>query len=125
MPEMSANSACKDVGISQSVFNLWVHKDPIMYERYAHVRYDYLERLHEMMWQLLDINADDISKDNKGRTDSGAIQLLKLKIDTIKWELAKGLPKKYGERLALANDEDSPIPITNITMNVVRSSDDS
>jgi hypothetical protein len=39
------------------------------------------------------------------------VQVVKLQIDTRKWSLAKQMPKKFGDRVALAGEDDSPLKV--------------
>ena len=55
-----------------------------------------------------------------GATDSGAVQKQRLQVDTRKWLLSKLAPKKYGDRMTLAGDEDSPLKIEKIERVVVK-----
>lgn len=119
MPEMSANRACKQVGVPHSSFNLWVRANDKTRERYTSARYDYQELLLEKLFAIVDIDPDKIRTDSRGRLDNGEIQLLRLKADVIKWALSKLAPKRYGERLALASDEDNPLQVVAIKRVVI------
>jgi hypothetical protein len=44
-----------------------------------------------------------------GATDSGAVQKQRLQVDTRKWLLSKIAPRKYGDKVTLAGDEDNPM----------------
>jgi len=52
------------------------------------------------------------------RVDSAAVQWMKLRVDTRKWLVAKVLPVLYGDRVAVANPDGSPIatPVLSITV---------
>lgn len=39
------------------------------------------------------------------------VQIVKLQIDTRKWVLARKAPKKYGDRMAIAGDGESPLNV--------------
>ena len=54
-----------------------------------------------------------------GKVDNGAVQAMRLQVDTRKWLLSKLAPKRYGERVALAADEESPLQV-GINVNFVK-----
>ncbi len=80
----------------------WLQKDPGFATNYAYAR--------EIGGQVI---ADRLRKTAelpvgpKGHD----VQQLRLRIDVDKWLLARWFPKRYGDRVALAGDEDSPVRI--------------
>lgn len=82
-------------------------------EQYARAREIQAERMAD---ELIDI-ADDESGDKSGELEMPngvAVQRSRLRVDTRKWVAAKLLPKKYGEKLTHAGDEENPIAIKRV-----------
>lgn len=79
--------------------NHWLKVDTNFAESFARAREEGYAVLAE---ELLDIADEDPGiLAPSGATDSGAVQHMKLRIDTRKWILSKMLPKVYGDRLQL------------------------
>jgi hypothetical protein len=114
---LSAFKACKAAGVNQSTFNDWLNDDAKLAADYARAREDLLEM---MASDLLDIADRPVGSTDSGSTDSGAVADKKVQIDTRKWLLSKLAPKKYGDRMTLAGDEDSPLAIQKIERVVVK-----
>ncbi len=85
------------------------------YARATEARADYFAE------EMLDI-ADDGSNDWMERRDADGkkvgwqvngenIQRSRLRVDARKWNAARMKPKKYGDRMAIAGDDDSPLRI--------------
>ena len=51
--------------------------------------------------QLIELADSPVPKDADGRTDSGAVQQLRVQIDTRKWVASKFYPALYGDRVAV------------------------
>jgi hypothetical protein len=64
-----------------------------------------------MAQELLDLSDQDVGQTHDNKKDWAAIQKHKLQVDTRKWLLARLAPKKYGDRLAIAGDESSPLKV--------------
>jgi hypothetical protein len=79
----------------------WAHEDPIFRQQYEEAQRARLETWAEQLVTL----ADQPDKN---------VQQRRLQIDTRKWILSKLLPKKYGDRLALAGDDESPLHLSDI-----------
>lgn len=104
----SARSAAKLAGVPISTFCEWVDSDPSLAEQYARARADMIDRIAE---DILIIADEPVGGGDNGMTDGGAVQKQRLQVDARKWLLSKLAPKKYGERLALAGDDESPIKL--------------
>ena len=121
MREGPANSlldACKLSGVSRGQFLSWVEQDKNdLKDKYASARVSLLDRMAE---GLLDISDAEPPTLPTGAVDSAAVAHRKLQIDTRKWLLSKLAPKKYGERLELAGDQDSPLAIKTIERVVIK-----
>jgi hypothetical protein len=105
---LSCFKACQAAGVPNSTFMLWVGSDHSLAERYAQARDDLIERMAQ---ELLDLSDKDVEMSHDGKKDWAAIQKHKLQVDTRKWLLSKLAPKKYGDRLAIAGDEKSPLKV--------------
>jgi hypothetical protein len=107
---LSAFQSCKAVGFGWTAFLETMKEDAALANRYARAREVLIERLASETLALAD-QAPAMVTDERGvtRYDSAAVQHQRLQVDTRKWLLSKLAPKKYGERLELAGDADSPI----------------
>jgi len=114
----SVVSVCSLPGMpcSASIYK-WLSEQPYFSERYARAREVQLE---VMAAELVDI-ADDSSQDRRTIVvngheieivDQDHINRARLRVDTRKWLLSKLAPKKYGDRLELAGDQEAPLTIT-------------
>lgn len=70
-------------------------------ERYARARE---AQAHVYAGEIVDL-AD------AGEARMANVELLRVRIDARKWFAAKVLPKKYGDRVALAGDSESPLRV--------------
>jgi hypothetical protein len=105
---LSALRACQAAGVPQSTFNGWLDADPALVEEYARAREDLIELIAT---QTIEIADAPVGSTDSGATDNGAVQKQRLQVDTRKWLLSKLAPKKYGDRLALAGDQESPLEV--------------
>lgn len=95
----SLASFCREKGVGYSTVMRWLSENATFQENYA--------RAHE---DAGDADADKIS-DVAQRCLAGEFdpQAARVAIDALKWTAGKRKPKKYGDRLQLANDEKSPL----------------
>lgn len=119
---LSAFKACKAAGVPQSTFNLWLNNDPALAEEYARAREDLIELIAQ---EIIDLSDADVGLTPDGKKDWAAIQKHKLQVDTRKWLLSKLAPKKFGEKLELSGDQNSPLLIQKIERLVVKPTDGS
>lgn len=99
----SLRSACKDAGVSVSVFLRWVDADKELQEQYARARA-----------RLLDMQAEELEAiGDQAANAETAVQVagLRLKADNRKWLLSKLAPKKYGDKLEI----DQKTTLTDLT----------
>lgn len=94
----------------------WIDSDPIFASRFAHARELGEEAIHQECLAIADspLIGDETEEDSEGRVKTRRSDMLghrKLQIETRLKLLAKWNPKKYGERMALAGDAESPIKI--------------
>jgi hypothetical protein len=103
---MSCWKACEKAGVKNSTFMLWVSQDSALAESYAHARENFVERIAQEVMELSDV---DVGETPDGRKDWAAVQKHKLQVDTRKWLLSKLAPKKYGEKIEISGDKESPL----------------
>lgn len=111
----SVRSILRDEGMpSRDTLDKWLESDSIKVDQYARALEDRAELKFES------IEADYMEEPQRdpesGRIDSAWVALQRLKIDAKKWELAKMMPKKYGDKQEIdhKNNGESFIPIINI-----------
>jgi hypothetical protein len=92
--------------VKNSTFMLWVSQDSALAESYAHARENFVERIAQEVMELSDV---DVGETPDGRKDWAAVQKHKLQVDTRKWLLSKLAPKKYGEKIEISGDKESPL----------------
>ncbi len=107
-----------------SVVYDWMKEDEKFSQRFARARDEGHDAIAEECLSIADNASNDWMEvndpDNPGyRLNGDHVQRSKLRIDTRLKLLAKWNPKKYGEKLELAGDQNSPISIV-----VKRYSDD-
>ena len=79
---------------------------PEVTERFMAARGIGFDALAEDALRIID---QPVGKDNKGRTDTGAVQLLRARVDTRLRLLSKWCTARYGERVQVAGDPDAPL----------------
>jgi hypothetical protein len=109
-------SSADDMPVQQTVYN-WLINKPGFLEKYTRARELQADTLAD---ETLDI-ADDARNDwmlARGddeaeiyRVNGENIQRSRLRIDQRKWFVSKVAPKKYGDKLVLGGDADSPVQI--------------
>ena len=67
-----------------------------------------------MAAETLAIADEPVGSTDSGATDSGAVQKQRLQVDTRKWLLSKLAPKRYGDKITLAGDEENPLKVETI-----------
>ncbi|RPJ31895.1 MAG: hypothetical protein EHM17_14725 [Verrucomicrobiaceae bacterium] len=87
-------------------FTRWAEEDAALAEAYARARENFVERIANEVMELSDV---DVGETPDGRKDWAAVQKHKLQVDTRKWLLSKLAPKKYGEKIEISGDKESPL----------------
>lgn len=95
----SLASWCRDNSTGYSSVMRWLETHEYFRENYRRAR------LHSA-----DADAD-LANDVRDRVIAGELapDIARVVLDSIKWTSGKRNPKKYGERMVLAGDEDAPI----------------
>jgi len=107
---MHTNLACRTAGLAPSVFVEWTAADKALGERYTRARELMLDAKAEALTRLHD---EVLTNPQTGALDAASVALLRLRADNEKWLLSKIAPKRYGERVAIAGDNESPLKVEN------------
>ena len=75
---------------------------------------DRTETQLELLNELGD-TAIELSQSTDPKQSNAVVQAVKLKADNLKWVMSKMKPKKYGDKLELAGDQDNPITVNLIS----------
>jgi hypothetical protein len=108
---LSCFKSCEAVSVPIGTFMGWVSADPALAERYTRARETLIER---MAAETLAIADEPVGSTDSGATDSGAVQKQRLQVDTRKWLLSKLAPKRYGDKVTLAGDDENPLKVETI-----------
>jgi len=110
----SLRAICKadDMPSVATIFN-WFRTQEGFVEQYTRAKEEQAETLADEIVSIAD-EADTTVKDMGGGTtavvfDSTAVARNRLRVEARKWVASKLKPKKYGDKLALAGDADSPL----------------
>lgn len=108
----------KEIGIeSASSITDWVRVDEQFSARYARAMDFRCERMAEELLEISDDGSNDwmVREQESGEpitvADHEHIARSKLRVDSRKWLLSKMMPKKYGDRLAVAGDPTAPLNV--------------
>lgn len=112
--------ALRDCGVPSGTFYDALHADADdLRGRYARAKELGLEGLANEMLELADNTLIGTktkeTKDGTFDETGDNVDRSKLQIDTRKWLLARLLPKKYGDRLVHAGDDENPIAFADLT----------
>lgn len=108
--------AVKKVGIGLTTWYDWTYKDPVLAERFARARISG----HEIIaTQTLEIADESPPLTDRGSIDPGFVSWQKNRIWTRMQLLSKWDPKRYGDKLTVAGDQDSPLKIEKIERVIV------
>lgn len=99
----SVRAAIKAVGaISRTLFFEMVDEDKALADQYARAKELGIEAKFESI--EADYNEEPQRDPETGRIDPAWVNLQRLKIGSKQWELAKQMPKKFGDKLDLTSD---------------------
>lgn len=116
---LSLRTVCKadDMPCKTTVFN-WINKYPEFLNQYTRAKQESADALTDEMLDIADNASNDWMATNAGETEKEIfslngehVQRSRLRIETRKWLASKLKPKKYGERVALAGDDESPLKV--------------
>jgi 2-polyprenyl-6-methoxyphenol hydroxylase-like FAD-dependent oxidoreductase len=96
----------------------WLLRHPVFADQYTRARDEQADTLADEIIAIADEQPEIIAVVDKRtgeliehKLDGAFLQWQKNRIDARKWTAMKLKPKKYGERVALAGDADSPVKI--------------
>ena len=120
----SLRSICRDEGMpdKSTVFD-WLRRHPEFADQYARAREDQADTYADEITAIADETPETTPVfDKEGnqidvKLDSAYISWQKNRIDARKWTAMKLKPKKYGDKITHAGDDDNPVVIEN-NMNV-------
>ncbi|MEI6580814.1 MAG: hypothetical protein WCO07_01435 [bacterium] len=99
----------EDMPEKEAVFR-WIRTYPEFQLQYAHAKEESADAMSEEILDLSD-GAIAVIKGGAEKKSSALAQAVRLQVDTRKWIMSKMKPKKYGDKLALGNDEQKPFEI--------------
>ncbi len=125
----SLRAICRDDGYpdAATVFRWLAGSDEALVpfrEQYTRAREIQADALVDEILEIADDGTNDYMTRKGAEEGQGVevvnhdhIQRSRLRVDTRKWFASKVMPKKYGERMQLANDPTDPItPVINVTV---------
>lgn len=95
----------------------WMENDREFAARFARARDIGADAIAQEAFHIMD---EEPERDQHGRRDPGYIQWQKARVETRLKLLAKWNPKKYGDRLELAGDQENPLAIKTIERVVIK-----
>lgn len=116
LEDNSTVGACRLVGVPESTFLDWIRSNDDLSAKYAHARTLYPEKLVQ---RILTLARETVGKDERGKTDTGRVQQIRVEIDALKWILSKIMPKRYGDRLIMAGDDEQPLVVGKVECVIV------
>ena len=97
----------------------WLCKHPAFAEQYTHAREEQADTLADEIIAIADESPTlNQIKDKDGKVvdikiDSGYVAYQKQRIEARKWTAMKLKPKKYGDRVVHAGDDENPVVLEN------------
>lgn len=120
----SLRSICRDDGMpAQQTVYVWLNRDKAFQDQYARAREEQADTHADEIIAIADEDPEvNHIRDKDGnvvdiKIDSGYVAYQKQRIEARKWTAAKLRPKKYGDRVTHAGDDESPLVLEN-NMNV-------
>jgi hypothetical protein len=101
----SMRTVCKDDALpSMEAIFCWLRTKPEFLQQYTRAKQEAADSFIEEMHDISDASAEIVGDGH----DAARINAARLRVDTRKWIASKLKPKKYGERMQHASDEESP-----------------
>ena len=107
----SLRTALKENNFNTCTFFDWIGKNDEMAKQYARAMEIRAQMMFEDMLDIANEKPERIATEYGDRVDNGDVQDKKVKIDAMKWGMAKMMPKKYGDKVE-ADNEDKEIKLT-------------
>lgn len=102
----AVGKACEAVGVGRSTFYAWLAKEPDFVTMYQAAKLEYADSEFERMDTLMEAEP---KKDADGNIDKAYPQLLRVKLEALKFKLRVLSPKKYSERYEVTGAEGVPL----------------
>lgn len=114
--DKSLRAICEEVGTPKGTFLGWVFENKELADQYARARMTYVEGMADDIHFISDTQEKGITRTTKAdggieEKEGDMIEHRRLRIEARKWLLGKIAPKKYGDKLALAGDGESPLTV--------------
>jgi len=113
----SLRKAAATADVARQTFHDWVDKDEDLSVQYARARADMIDSIAD---DIMNITDEELEPLEGGKIDNAMVQKQRLRVDTRKWLLSKMAPKKYGDKLELSGNEESPVAIKRIERVIVK-----
>lgn len=108
----SFRAICKKVDVLPGSMLRFILRDPELEKQYTRAKQVQMESLSEEIIEISDerpVERIVTESATITKTDGAGVQRNRMRVDTRKWLMSKLVPKKYGEKLALAGDADQPL----------------
>ena len=113
----SLKAICEDENMpARSTVFKWLAENKTFSDMYVRAREEQADAIFDEILEIADDGRNDWME-RRGEEDAGwvtngeNIQRAKLRIDARKWMAGKLRPRKYGEKLELSGDADSPLQV--------------
>lgn len=118
----SLRTICKadDMPDARTVYR-WLEAHAEFRQQYARAREDQADALAEEILEIADDGRNDtyLTEDGAELVNHDHIARSRLRVDARKWLASKMAPKKYGDKLELAGDQNNPIRVEKIERVIV------
>lgn len=100
----------KELGCTAGAISHWIAEDTALAERYVAAKQIQLEVVADQLTEIADDSRNDyvqrLSENGEVEyvVDQEHINRARLRVDTRKWILARLMPRKYGDRVAVEHD---------------------
>jgi hypothetical protein len=106
----SLRSVCRRPGMpDKATVHRWLLRHAEFYKLYNAARSVQCDAYFDEIIEIADDASNDIGKD--GRPNWEAPQRTRNRLDARKWTCSKMRPEKYGDRLSVAGDKNSPLQV--------------
>lgn len=108
------STACNEHGYNRTTILNWIDADCTLYDKYERARARASDAVFEEILTIQDqsperiIQLGDEGKGGTERIDPAFVAWQKNRVDARKWVLAKMQPKKYGDKIDIANTHAAP-----------------
>lgn len=112
----SKKTICKGMGISDSSVDKYIRIiGDSAARQYARAKEDQCEPLHQAIADRIAKCRQDIDSEEDPKKCNAIVQLCKIDIDAIKWDLSKRQPKVFGDKLDVTTNGNDIVREINVT----------